>query len=450
MAYIPHTPADVAEMLESIGADSLDDLFRDIPQNLLLKEPLPLEPLTQFDTEQYFEERAAENRTFPAGKSFLGAGAYRHHVPAAALYLVQRGEFMTCYTPYQAEVSQGTLQVIFEFQSHIAALTGMEVANASMYDGATALAEALTMAVRQKRKDLVYLPELLHPDYRAVCENFLRGINVEIRTIPAKGGSTDFAALMDEIEPCSAVVIATPNGLGGIEDGEAARALADKAGALLAACVNPTSLSVLAAPGEYGADIAVGEAQPLGIPLSFGGPYAGFFACKRSLIRKMPGRLVGQTRDAEGNEGFVLTLQTREQHIRRDKATSNICTNQGLFATLATAYITLLGREGLAEVAETSLARTQQLVKGLVEIGGCRLFDAETPHFHEAAVVLPIPAKDFLKRMKEEHGILAGFALEKWFPKMEGAEKMILVNCTEVNSSADVRGCLEAAREVLS
>ncbi|MEO8377689.1 MAG: aminomethyl-transferring glycine dehydrogenase subunit GcvPA, partial [Candidatus Sumerlaeota bacterium] len=422
------------------------DLFRDVPQELLLKEPLAFPASSEFETERYFEDRASENKTYGPGKNFLGAGCYQHFIPSACLYLISRGEFMTCYTPYQAEVSQGTLQAIFEFQSHIVSLTGLEVANASMYDGASALAEALTMSVREKQKDLVYLPELLHPAYRAVCETFLREIGVEIRTIPAAGALTDWATLKD-IEEASAIVVATPNCLGGIEDGHAARELADKAGALLVACVNPTSLPILAAPGDYGADIAVGEAQPLGIPMSFGGPFAGFFASRRSLMRKMPGRIIGRTTDKNGNEGFVLTLQTREQHIRREKATSNICTNQGLFALLATTYITFVGKEGLAEVAETSLARTQQLADALAPLGIERFDDS--PTFHEVVLRLPIPAEIFRRGMKDKYHILPGFEVKHWFPNLAGAENLLLVNCTEVVTPKDIERYVEAAGTVL-
>jgi glycine dehydrogenase subunit 1 len=435
-------------MLAAIGAQSTDELFRDIPADLLLKEPLPLPAHTEFETERYFAARAAENHTWSAGSFFLGAGAYQHFIPAAAPYLVSRGEFMTCYTPYQAEVSQGTLQVIFEFQSHICALTGMEVANASMYDGATALAEAVLMAIREKQTERVYLPELLHPGYRAVVECYLGGLGVEILTVPARGAATDWQAIA--AQPAAAVVVQTPNALGGIEDGAAARAAANQVGGLLIACCNPTSLAILTPPADYGADIACGEAQPLGIPMSFGGPYAGFFAARKSLIRKMPGRIVGRTVDKDGREGFVLTLQTREQHIRRDKATSNICTNQGLFALMATVYLTLIGRQGLVEVAETSLARTQQLAARLVEAGIAEHFDAATPHFHEVALRLPISAEAFRRGMKDDHAILPGFDLSNWYPNWPGAANLLLVNCTELIQPEDIDRYVAAAREVLA
>jgi len=444
MAYIPHTDADRSAMLAAIGAASVDELFEGIPEGVRLKGPLSLPAHSEFEVERYFEERAAENRVYRPGRLFLGAGAYQHYTPAAVLHLVQRGEFMTCYTPYQAEVSQGTLQVIFEFQSHICALTGMEVANASLYDGATALCEAIAMAVRHTRQNVVYVPELLLPAYREVCEAQLVGLDVELRTIPAVGARTDFAGVSDAGK-AAAVVVATPNRLGGIEDGAEARALATRLGGLLIACVNPTSLAILAAPGDYGADIAVGEAQPLGIPLSFGGPYAGFFSCRRELIRKMPGRIVGRTKDAQGRDGFVLTLQAREQHIRRDKATSNICTNQGLFAALATMYMTFVGREGLAEVAETSLLRTQQLAARLTANAPVGRFDPMTPHFHEVALRLPIPAMRFLGAMRER-GFLAGFDLARW-----GYDpNLLLVNCTELMTERDIDEYVDAARAILT
>lgn len=448
MAYMPHTESDVQEMLATIGAPTVDALFRDIPQELLLKKPLELPALAEHEIVAFFEKAAAENNVPEAGRSFLGAGAYRHYIPAAVKTLMQRGEFVTCYTPYQAEVSQGTLQWIFEFQSHIASLTGLDVANASMYDGATALAEAITMAARHNGRHAAYLPELLHPAYRSVCETFLKEIDIAVKTIPMRAdGTTDFAALA-AAEDATAIVVQTPNALGSIEDGREARAAADRAGAMLIAVVNPTSLAVLAAPGDYGADIAVGEGQPLGLPLSFGGPYAGFFACRNEHIRKMPGRIVGKTKDRQGNEGYVLTLQTREQHIRRAKATSNICTNQGLFALMMTMYLTFIGREGLVEVAETSMARTRQLVEGMEKLGAKRI--ATAPYFHEAALELRIPAADFIARMRKEAGILAGWPLQRWYPGWKNAGNALLVNCTEMNAETDVETYLAAAKNVLA
>jgi glycine dehydrogenase subunit 1 len=446
MAYTPHTPADVEAMLAAIGVASVDELFTDIPGDILLKKPLDLPGYTEFELERWFQERAAENRIVPPGRRFLGAGAYAHFIPAAVRHLITRGEFMTCYTPYQAEVSQGTLQAMYEFQSHIVALTGLDVANASMYDGATALAEAITMAARDSNRSVVWLPETLHPAYRAVCDTFLREIDIATRTIPCRSGLTQWDAIPDG--ESAAVVVQTPNALGAIEDGHAARAAADKQKAWLIAVANPTSLAVLAPPGEYGAEVAVGEAQPLGMPLGFGGPYAGYFATRMAHIRKMPGRLAGITRDAQGREGFVLTLQTREQHIRRARATSNICTNQSLLALMATMYLTFIGREGLVEVAETSMARTRQLVEGLEgATSATRAFD--TPFFHEATIRLPIAADEFIAKMRAQAGIIAGWPLHRWYANWPGAQNLLLVNCTELNLAADVEAYVAAAASIL-
>lgn len=447
MAYIPHTTADTAAMLKSIGAAHVDDLFSDVPARIQLREPLKLPTLNETELSRLFEEAAADNDTVPGGRNFLGAGAYRHFIPAAVKHLITRGEFMTCYTPYQAEVSQGTLQCIYEFQSHIASLTGLDVANASMYDGATALAEAITMAARHNGNNVVWLPELLHPHYRAVCETFLREIDIEVRTIPSDGVRSKYAEV--PADAACAVVVQTPNALGVIADVAGARAAADRCGGLLIAVVNPTSLAVLASPASYGADVAVGEAQPIGIPVSFGGPWAGFFACKNEFLRKMPGRLAGKTHDVNGREGYVLTLQTREQHIRRAKATSNICTNQGLFALMVTMYLTFLGREGLVEVAETCMARTQQLVAALTK-GTAIKQQNELPYFHEAALKLPMNAEDFVKAMRREGKLIAGFPLQRWLPQFADASNLLLVNCTEQVTAADIAHYVKTAKSVLA
>lgn len=448
MAYTPHTPEDIAEMLQAIGAESIGDLFADVPTDLMLREPLPLEAMNEYDLVRFFECAAAQNLTAEPGKLFLGAGAYRHYIPAAVTSLVQRGEFVTCYTPYQAEVSQGTLQAIFEFQSHICQLTGMEAANASMYDGATALAEALLLAVRHTRRNTVLLPEGLHPRYAAVCRTFLEPLGVVILTAPlAEGGGTDFAAasVPDESD-LAAVVVQTPDFLGVLQDPEHARELAERSGALLVGVCNPTALALIEPPGAWGADIAVGEAQPLGIPLQYGGPYCGYFACREKLIRKMPGRVVGRTTDDKGRPGFVLTLQTREQHIRREKATSNICTNQGLFALMVTLYLTCVGQEGLVEVAETSMARTHALADTLVSETAAEFLFPEAPYFHEAAIRLPVPAAEFVARMREEHEIVAGLDLGR---VRDDWRDVLLVCATETNRADDIRHYLRAARTIL-
>jgi glycine dehydrogenase subunit 1 len=444
MAYTPHTAQDVREMLASIGVERIDDLFADVPAQLMLSEPVDIPSRSEWEIFQYFEERAAENRTVAPGQLFLGAGAYQHYIPAAVKNLINRGEFVTSYTPYQAEVSQGTLQAIFEFQSHICAITGLDVANASMYDGATALAEALFMAVRVKKTNRVLVSSLIHPHTLAVIRTFMREINVEVVEAPSKNGSTDWNAV--GASEFSAVAFQSPNFHGVIEDGNPARAFADSCGALLVASGNPFAMLLAQAPADYRADIAVGEAQPLGIPLQYGGPYCGFFACTKELIRQMPGRIIGRTVDKEGREGFVLTLQTREQHIRREKATSNICTNQGLFALMATMYMTFAGKQGMLQVAETSVARAHALVEGLEAAGATRLHPG-APHFHEAALRLPIPAAEFLARLRDEHGIVGGYDLGRIAPELADC---VLVCATEMNSPANVNAYIAAAQAVLA
>lgn len=445
MAYTPHTEADIKEMLDSIGAPSIDSLFADVPASIMLKKPVAIESLDEFALVQWFEQRAAENRAVAPGRLFLGAGAYNHYTPAAVKNLISRGEFTTCYTPYQAEVSQGTLQAIFEFQSHICQLTGMDVANASLYDGGSALGEALMMAVRVTGKHAVHLSETLHPNAIATARTMMHELGVTVHIVPAKNGITDFAAL--GVEESAAFAFQTPNFFGNLEDGRAARAAADRCGGLLIASCNPTALAIIAPPGSYGADIALGDAQALGIPLQYGGPYAGFFACKQALIRQMPGRIIGRTTDADGNAGFVLTLQTREQHIRRERATSNICTNQGLFALMATMYMTFVGREGLVEIAETCVAHAHDLAEQLTKETSAKLLNAGAPFFHEFTLKLPITASAFLAAMRDQHGIVAGFDLARLFP---ARTHEVLVCATEVNTPADIDRYVAAAKAVLA
>lgn len=446
MPYLPHTQRDVEEMLTAIGAKSTNDLFADVPPELLLPKPIDQGSMNEFELMKFFECAADQNLTVEPGKMFVGAGAYNHYIPAAVRNLIQRGEFVTCYTPYQAEVSQGTLQAIYEFQSHICALTAMDVANASMYDGATALAEALTMAVRHTGRNLVLLPETLHPSYRAVCETFLREIGVAIQVLPEKEGRCSYEVEGEGLE-AAAVVVQTPNFLGILEETAEARALADRTKALLVAACNPTALALIEPPGEFGADIAVGEAQPLGIPLQYGGPYAGYFACKQELIRKMPGRIAGLTTDDAGRQGFVLTLQTREQHIRRERATSNICTNQGLFALMVTMYLTFVGKQGLVEVAETCVARTHELAERVVAETEAVYAYPHAPYFHEVVLRLPMPARAFLERMRTEHDIVAGFELARLLPDRPND---VLVCATEMMSPLDIKQYVLAAQGVLA
>ncbi len=368
MAYSPHTEADHRRMLDAVGVASIEDLFADIPPQVRAASfDLPA-PLTEQEVRAELSRLAGRNRV--PRVSFLGAGAYRHLVPSVVMEVIGRSEFATSYTPYQPEVSQGTLQSIYEFQSLICELTGMEVASASHYDGATATAEAALMACRLTRRDRIAISTAVAPQVRAVLATYCSGPGIEIVEVPAdlaEGGSgltpvEAAARVLDEGVAC--LVAQQPNFFGGLEPmrelGEAAHAV----GAQLVAVVEPTSLAVLAAPGDYGADVVAAEGQPLGIPLSYGGPYVGLMAARMASVRQMPGRLVGATRDAQGRKGYVLTLQAREQHIRREKAASNICTNQALCALAATAYLTAVGPQGLREVAELSAVRTRHVVDG--------------------------------------------------------------------------------------
>lgn len=385
---------------------------------------------------------------------FLGAGAYEHHIPAAVWEIATRGEYYTAYTPYQAEASQGTLQTIYEFQTLMARLTGMDASNASVYDGASGLAEAVLMALRANRKSKsgrVLMPEAVNPRYRqtvaAICENQ----NVELVSVPfdTAEGTTPVAALADHAgEDFAALVIAQPNFFGALEDVDALTDWAHAQGMLVIALVNPTALALLTPPGEWGekgADIVIGEAQPLGIPLSSGGPYCGFMCCKQQHIRQMPGRIIGRTVDLEGRPGFTLTLQAREQHIRRSKATSNICTNQGLAMTAATIYLSLLGPEGLEAVAAHSHANTQDLVTRLSAIDGVSLAFA-SPTFHEAVVRLPAPASEVLPKLAAR-GIIGGYDLGLDFPALADC---VLVCATETRTADDIDLYVAALAEVLA
>src|SRR5262245_51535988 len=404
MAYLPHTAADVQQMLESIGAASVEDLFRSIPAALRLKSPLALPPARrEAEILREMEQLASKNRRIDDRPTCLGGGAYHRFIPAAVDYLSSRGEFNTSYTPYQPEASQGTLQAIFEYQSMIARLTGMEIANASMYEGATALAEAILMAysIHQKgRRALV--SGGVHPEYRQVIETYFRRHPIALETLPlGPEGRIDPAGLQSKIEEAGdvfAVVIQSPNFFGSVEDGRAigevlgtlpgaAAAAADPERPLLIASVEPISLALLEPPGSYGADAAVGDGQGLGNDPAYGGPSFGFFATRKSHVRKVPGRIVGETRDRDGRRGYVLTFQTREQHIRRERATSNICTNQGLLCLRGAMYLSLLGESGLAKVAERSLRAAHLAQKRLTSLPGVRpVFSA--PFFHEFALSL--------------------------------------------------------------
>lgn len=433
MRYIPNSPAERLSMLETIGCERIEDLFSDVPERLRLKEPIGIgAPISEPALLKYFRELGATNRVDYA--SFLGAGAYSHHIPVIIDSLISRSEFLTAYTPYQPEVSQGTLQYIFEFQTMICQLTGMEIANASLYDGSTALAEAVLMADRVTRRNKYIIAESVHPQYREVVSAYTKNLGVRVDYAQAdETGKLDLNSLHVDNET-AAVVVQSPNFFGTIEDLQIIADAAHQSGALLIVGISePLSLGLLKSPGECGADIVVGEGQSLGIPLSFGGPYLGLFATLEKYVRQMPGRLVGEAYDKKGNRGYVLTLSTREQHIKRERATSNICTNQGLFALMATIYMSTLGRKGLREVAEQNVQKSHYAARKISAIDGFGLkFTA--PFFNEFVVKTPKPAAALAAKLTE-NGIIAGLPLEEYYPDMRDS---LLVCVTETASREDI------------
>jgi glycine dehydrogenase subunit 1 len=450
MPFIPHTEADTREMLDAIGAETIDDLFDEIPKDLIIQslDGVP-EALTEMQVGRLMRERAARD----AGKlCFIGAGAYEHHIPSAVWELTTRGEFYSAYTPYQAEASQGTLQTIYEYQTMITGLTGLDASNASLYDGASALAEAALMSVRTNRKaksTRVLLAPGVNPVYRKVADSIAGTQQLTFDYLPADpaSGNLDFDRLDDSETPV-AVVIQQPSFLGTLEDVDRLTDWAHARGALVIAIVNPISLALLRAPGHWGAegaDIACGEGQPLGVPLSAGGPYFGFMTTKTKHVRQMPGRIVGRTTDLDGQPGYALTLQAREQHIRRTKATSNICTNQGLMVTAATIYMSLLGYEGLRRVASASVSNTRRLVAELTAIDGIEAaFDA--PGFHETLLVLDRPVQPVLDALAEE-GIQGGFDTSKTHPEYGNG---LLVCATETKTDDDIARYRDAMARVMA
>ena len=427
-------------MLDRIGVQSIDDLFDEIPATLRIDSLAGVpEALSEMDIARLAGERAtADGRSI----NFIGAGAYEHHIPAPVWALVTRGEIYSAYTPYQAEASQGTLQIMYEYQSMIAGLTGMDVSNASLYDGASGLAEACLMAVRAHRRSKsarILMPATVNPTWRRVARAITEGQGVELTELPYSTGqgTTDVESLAQFAgQDVTAIVIQQPNYFGQLEDVDALTRWARANGALVIAAVNPVSLGLLAPPGEWGdggADIACGDAQPFGVPLSSGGPYVGFMACRMEHVRQMPGRIAGRTVDVEGKPGFTLTLQAREQHIRRGKATSNICTNQGLLMSAATIHLALLGPAGLERVASACVARTKQLAEALSRLPGVRIAFAG-PRFHEAVMLLDRPAAPLLESLAAE-GIVGGYDLSRDYPELGHA---LLVCATETRNAADI------------
>jgi glycine dehydrogenase subunit 1 len=445
--YLPQTEADQREMLQSLGARNIEELFSPIPSELRLKGNLKLpEALSELELKENFQALADKNRSTGRFDSYLGAGAYEHFSPTLIRHLLSRSEFYTSYTPYQPEMTQGVLQAIFEWQSCLCALTGMEVSNASLYEGGHALAEACLMARAHTGRSKIVLGASIHPEYAEVLGTYSRNLNLEIVQIPlGEDGRTDMARLEAAVDAkTAAVALGQPGFYGCLEDGEAFGKLAHAQGALLVASVEPVSLALLKSPGEFGADIACGEGQSLGIPLAFGGPWLGFLACKMELVRRMPGRICGLAKDVRGQRGFVLTLQTREQHIRREKANSNICTNQTLLAIAAAIYLSAMGPKGLSEVAEHGLQKAHYLAQLLKAIPGVNL-PFKAAFFNEFTLRLPKLAKGVLEAMKAK-GILAGLDLARFDPSKAND---ILVCVTEVKKKAQLDKYAEAMRQAM-
>ncbi|MFN7030349.1 MAG: aminomethyl-transferring glycine dehydrogenase subunit GcvPA [Sphingopyxis sp.] len=452
MRYLPLTTDDRSAMLATIGAASIDDLFADVPVNARLDGPIADLPLhaSELAVERHMAALSRQNRAAGDGPFFLGAGAYRHHVPASVDHLIQRGEFLTAYTPYQPEIAQGTLQMLFEFQSQVARLLGTDVANASMYDGSTACWEAIVMARRITKRGKALLSTGLHPHYRSVARTMAKYTgDVLVDGDPSLDAGTDWAALAAAIDKeTSCVVVQYPDILGRIDDMTAIAAACQAAGALLIAVVTePVALGLIKAPGEMGADIVVGEGQSIGVGLQFGGPYVGLFACKTKYVRQMPGRLCGETVDANGKRGFVLTLSTREQHIRREKATSNICTNSGLCALAFSIHMTLLGEAGLRQLAAINHSRAKMAATELAKIPGVSVLN--NSYFNEFTLLLPTEARPVIHKLAERE-ILGGVSLGRLYPANADLANGLVVAVTETVTEADIAAFAAALREVLA
>ncbi len=452
MRYLPLTSDDRSAMLATIGAASIDDLFADVPVDARLDGPIADLPLhaSELAVERHMAALSRQSRAAGDGPFFLGAGAYRHHVPASVDHLIQRGEFLTAYTPYQPEIAQGTLQMLFEFQSQVARLFGTDVANASMYDGSTACWEAIVMARRITRRGKALLSNGLHPHYRSVARTMAKYTGDElVDGDPSLDAGTDWAALADSIDKeTSCVVVQYPDILGRIDDMTALAEACQAAGALLIAVVTePVALGLIKAPGEMGADIVVGEGQSIGVGLQFGGPYVGLFACKTKYVRQMPGRLCGETVDANGKRGFVLTLSTREQHIRREKATSNICTNSGLCALAFSIHMTLLGEAGLRQLAAINHGRAKMAAAQLAKIPGVSVMNDS--YFNEFTLLLPTEARPVIHKLAEK-GVLGGVSLGRLYPDNAALENGLVVAVTETVTEADISAFAAALKEVLA
>ncbi|MEC0209604.1 aminomethyl-transferring glycine dehydrogenase subunit GcvPA [Paenibacillus ehimensis] len=435
--YLPMTDRDRADMLRTIGVDSVEELFRDIPEPIRYRGTLPMSgALDEISLLKHMKQLASRNADTSQYASFLGAGLYDHHVPVVINHIISRSEFYTAYTPYQPEISQGELQAIFEFQSYICELTGMKVANASMYDGATALAEAGALASGATQRKQIVISRTVHPEAREIMRTTARGLNLDVVEVDYADGVTDLEQLKAAVtDDTAAVIVQSPNFFGCIEDLAAIEPIAHSRKGLFVVSTNPMSLGLLEAPGKLGADIVVGDAQPLGIHPAFGGPTCGFFAVSEPLMRRMPGRIVGQTVDRDGKRGFVLTLQAREQHIRREKATSNICSNQALLALCASVYLSTMGKEGIREVGSLNLQKSHYAARELAKLEGPSLpFTA--PFFNEFVVSLPANANiaDLNERLLEA-GFIGGLDLGRYYPELQNH---MLVAVTEKRTKAEI------------
>ena len=444
MRYLPHTETERRSMLETLGLEHLEDLFTDIPENVRFPDLELPAPVAEMELESHLRRLAERNVNAGSHECFLGAGAYHHYIPAAVDYVIGRGEFFTSYTPYQAEASQGMLQAMFEYQSMICQLTGMEVANASHYDGATALAEAVRMALNlaSNKRQKVVLSPAINPRYRDTVRTYLQGTEASLVGEDAPPGNMDsLVSLLDG--EVATLVIQNPNFFGQFEDVTALADAVHDAGALLIVVADPVALGRFQSPGSYGADVVVADGQPLGIPLSFGGPHLGIFATRRKYVRHMPGRLVGETVDKAGRRGYVLTLATREQHIRRARATSNICTNAGLMALAAATYLATLGESGLRQVAELCYHKSHYAAQRIASIAGLEVNPQASaqPFFKEFCVSLPRPVEEVNRILLEEFGIIGGFDLGSCYP---GLERHMLIAVTEMKTRATIDRLVDA------
>lgn len=445
MPFIPNTDADRRKMLDKIGVRDFDELIAAIPQEVRLKEDLPLpEALSEYEVLKMMKDYANQNISTETHSCFIGGGAYDHFIPAVVNSITERPEFKTAYTPYQAEVSQGTLQAIYEYQSMICQLTGMDIANASLYDGGMAFAETAMLAVRKTKRNEVLCAGTINPAYIETSKTIDDGADIVYRNIISEDGTCDLQKLAAEIsDKTAAVFVQQPNFLGNIEDVYEIEKIAHLHKVIFIVVVNPISLGLLEAPAKYNADIVIGEGQSLGLPLSYGGPYIGIFACKNEFSRQMPGRIVGITEDTEGKRGFVLTLQTREQHIRREKATSNICSNQGLCMLATTVYMATMGKEGICEVAEQSMLKAHYLAEEIAKIPGFKINDVK-PFFNEFLVLTDYNHGNIIKEAIDK-GILAGLCTCRW--KEDGVKSGLLVAVTEKRTKEEMDAFVNFLKE---